>query len=95
MQRKLWLFYTLTVLRSFIAFAVATFCFGVYFTHLHGSPLWMTIGIALIYIFVIYACVAHVAKTLPFAVTMLLIPIAPLFVLLLVISFLPLWQKLM
>lgn len=95
MQRKLWLPYTLVVLTSFIAFAMATFSAGIYFTHLHGASLLLSSVMVALYLYVIVASILRVAKALPFAAIMLLIPIVPLAVLLLVISFLPLWQKLL
>lgn len=95
MDRKLWLNPTILVLSSFCAFAIATFVMGVYFTHLHGAPLLLSIAMVTLYLYVIVASVLRVTMSLPFAATMLLIPIAPLAVLILVISFLPLWQRLL
>lgn len=95
MQRQEWLHYTLIVSKVFIAFSIATFCIGIYFTHLHGAALFITILMVGLYLTVIVSSILQIARSLPFAVVMLLIPIAPLFVLLLILSFLPIWQQML
>jgi len=91
-----WKQYTILVLESWLAFCIATFAMGVYFTHLNAAA-WITaesILMIVAYVFVIIICIQRLIRQLPIAVFMILVPIAPLAVLILVVSLLPIIQQL-
>lgn len=76
-----WKFYTITVIESFLAFFIASFCIVMYYFHRDEG--WITTGIILLllYIFVIIVCVKRLIEKLSMAALMLLAPIGPLMVL--------------
>lgn len=89
-----WKEYSLTLLKVWLAFSIATFALGVYLTHLTGSSLFTTLLMVLLYVSLIVMCIRLLIKRLSVAALMLLVPIAPLAVLLLIISILPILQRL-
>lgn len=88
-----WKRYLIITTESLLAFYVATFCIAMYFTH-RGTE-WIVQGIllAILYVFVIFACATRVVKKLPVAALMLIIPIAPLIALIIIISLIPILQN--
>jgi hypothetical protein len=91
-----WKQYVLTVTEAWIAFCIATFAIGMYFSHLENNAWTLIFAILMVifYFFVIIVCIKRMVERLPIAALMLLVPIAPLAVLLLVISLLPIIQTL-
>ena len=91
-----WKRYTITLAEVWIAFCIATFAMGMFFSHFYAGTLNIFLGILLgiLYLFVISLCVKRLIERLSIAALMLLVPIAPLAVLLLVVSLLPIIQKL-
>lgn len=89
-----WKEYTVIILGIWIAFSLATFSMAVYFTHLEGSILLVDVALIAIYIVVIVLCIRRLIQTLSIAALFLLVPIAPLSVLLLVLALLPIVQML-
>jgi hypothetical protein len=88
--------YALTIIEAWIAFCIATFAIGMYFSHFENDTwtIFFAVIMVISYLFVIIVCIKRIVERLPIAALMLLIPIAPLAVLLLVISLLPIIQKL-
>lgn len=74
------------ILKMMLAFSVITFFMG-YFVHHHPAN-WMLPGAVLLiaYFFCIAMGIRALIKRLPIPILMLLIPIAPLFVLLYIVS---------
>lgn len=91
-----WKYYTITIAEVWLTFSIATFAMGLYFSYLDSHLLTIIFAIimSLAYLFIIGACVHRLAKRLPLAALMLIIPIAPLAVLLLVVALLPVIQAL-
>jgi hypothetical protein len=87
-----WKLYLTVTAESLIAFYLATFSLAMYFVHRPVN--WLVTGIFLIvlYLFVIIVCAKHVFEKLPLSAVMLIIPIAPLFALIIVISLIPIIQ---
>lgn len=83
-----------TTAECLLAFYLATFCVAVFFTHRGDS--WLVPGLCLIflYLFVIVACAKRIIEKLSIAAVMLIIPIAPLLGLILIISLIPVLEKL-
>lgn len=91
-----WKRYAITMAEVWIAFCIATFTMGVYFSHLENTPwtIFFAAIMGVMYLFVIFACIKRLVERLSIATLMLLVPIAPLAVLLLVVSLLPIIQQL-
>lgn len=81
--------------KTLIAFYIATFSTAVYFIF-HGMT-WkaMSILVILLYLFVIFACGRLIIKKFSLPALMLLVPIAPLVVLIIVVTMLPILEKMM
>lgn len=91
-----WKRYAATLAEVWVAFCIATFAMGVFFSHLNGhvSTILLAVFLGLLYLTVIIICIKRLIDRLSIAALMLLVPIAPLAVLLLVVSLLPIIQKL-
>lgn len=89
-----WKKYLKITFESLLAFYLATFCMGMFFTH--RGPDWLLPGIFLIvlYLFVIVVCAKRILEKLAMPALMLVIPIAPLIALILVVSLIPLIERL-
>lgn len=89
-----WKKYLILTLESLLAFYLATFCFIMFFTH--RGPDWILTGIILsiLYLFVIFVCAKRTLAQLSMPALMLVIPIAPLIALTLVVSLIPIIEKL-
>ena len=89
-----WRQYTATIIEAWLAFCIATFSIGMYFSHLNDSGVTIFFGALLIalYLFVIVMCVKRLINKLAIPALMLMVPIAPLAILLLVISLVPIIQ---
>lgn len=89
-----WKAYTKTILGVFFVFALGTFSMAVYFTHLDGASVILSALLVVLYLGVIGMCIRKLVLTLSPAALMLLVPIAPLAILLLVVALLPIVQML-
>lgn len=89
-----WKSYLTITAESVLTFYLATFCIAFYFAQ-HGIE-WIlpSILVVMLYIFVIIACIKRVIEKLSMAALMLVIPIAPLLVLIMVVSLIPVLEKL-
>lgn len=89
-----WKNYLTITAESLLTFYLATFCVAFYFKQ-HGIE-WITLSILVIalYLFVIFACTKRVIEKLSMAALMLVIPIAPLIVLIMVVSLIPVLENL-
>lgn len=74
------------ILKMFLAFSVLTFFVGYFIFHHPQNWLIPAIVLAISYLTCIIAGITYLIKKLPFPILLLLIPIAPLFVLIYVIS---------
>jgi membrane-associated HD superfamily phosphohydrolase len=91
-----WKRYALTLAEVWVTFCVATFTIALFFSQLNSdvSTIILAVMLGILYIFVIVLCIKRLLDNLPIGALMLLVPIAPLAVLLLVVSLLPIIQKL-
>lgn len=81
------------IIKTMIAFSAITFFVG-YFIYHHSTP-WIFQGgtVLFAYLFCLIMGIRHLIKTLPVPVLMLLVPIAPLFVLIYVVSLIAFLQR--
>lgn len=90
---KQWKAPLITIIKLAIAFSTITFFLG-YFIYHHPEHWLIPASILLVsYAACIIAGIRHLIKTLPIPVLMLLIPIAPLFILIYVVSLLAFLQR--
>lgn len=89
-----WKHYGAAIAEVWIAFCIATFSAGMFFSHLHGSQMITNVFVLALYIAVVVLCIKRISEKLPISAIMLLIPIAPLCVLLLVVSLIPIIEQL-
>ncbi|OGT62518.1 MAG: hypothetical protein A3E85_00720 [Gammaproteobacteria bacterium RIFCSPHIGHO2_12_FULL_45_12] len=89
-----WQVYARLGIEVFVLFYLATFCMLMFATHPDHD--WFTVGALLtaLYLFVIASCAKRIINTLTAPGLMLLVPIAPLLVLITVVTCLPLIQML-
>ena len=87
-----WRSYTKIILDVFLTFSIATFCLGMYVIHVRNAFILTSILMGLLYFTVIVLCIKRLVEHLSPASLMLMIPIAPLAILLLVVSLLQVWQ---
>lgn len=87
-----WKTYFYVLAQTWLAFFVASFCLAVYLRHMAGSWIITTVCMAVLYLGVLVACVKRTIDNLSIAALMLLIPIAPLLILLFAIGLLHLIQ---
>lgn len=88
-----WHAYLPVVIQSIAAFYIATLCIGIYFTHQGGHFLLMSIVFVLLYLLVILICIKRLISKLSVAALMLAIPIAPLLVLIMVVTMIPILEN--
>lgn len=86
--------YMFTLIKTLIAFCIATFCVAMYFSHLGQH--WLLPGIFLIvlYVFVLGLCIRNLTKHLNVAALMLITPIVPLAAMIVILLLVPVLQKL-
>ena len=91
-----WKQFTITVTEVWVTFSLATFSFLMYMANLDSqiSTIIFAVFIGLLYAFVIGVCIYRLIKRLSVGALMLMVPIAPLAVLLLVVTLLPVIQNL-
>jgi hypothetical protein len=89
-----WRQYSVTIAETWLAFCIATFSIGIYFSHLNDNITTYFFGGLLIalYLFVLIVCIKRLVNRLALPALMLMVPIAPLAVLLLVVSLIPIIQ---
>jgi hypothetical protein len=94
-MRKSFKKYTILLLEVWFAFFVATFAITLYFSHaIHlGKVGMLGIGFAVVYGVIVVGLIYRLAKQLPLSVLMLIIPIAPLVILLFLVALIPVIQK--
>lgn len=88
-----WKVYLTITIESLLTFYLATFCVAMFFTHRGTDWVFNAILLAILYAFVIFACVKRIIQTLPLPALMLIVPLAPLIVIIMVISLIPILQK--
>lgn len=89
-----WKRYLKITLESVIAFYIATFCIGMYFTHRGTDWVFFGIVLAILYVFVIVICAKRVLEKLSMPALMIVIPICPLIALILVVTLIPIIERL-
>lgn len=91
-----WKRYSVTLAEVWITFCIATFSLLLFMSHLNSEPqvIAQAVLIGILYLFVVVVCIKRMINRLSIAALMLMVPIAPLAVLLLVISLLPIIQQL-
>src|SRR5688500_18882954 len=89
-----WKNYIIATAKCVIAFYLATFALALYLLHSKTIVSIETGMLCVLYLFVIYVCSRIIAKTFSLAAIMLLIPIIPLIALILVVTSLPILEKL-
>jgi hypothetical protein len=89
-----WKTYVKITVESLIAFYIATFCMGMYFTHRGQGGLVTSILLGLLYVFVIIACAKRILEKLSMPALMIVIPITPLLALIIVVTLIPILEKL-
>jgi membrane-associated HD superfamily phosphohydrolase len=89
-----WKAYLTITVESLLSFYLATFSLAMYLKH-RGEN-WIVGGVFLIilYLFVIFACGKRVIDKVSLAALMLIIPIAPLIALIMVVTLIPILEKL-
>ncbi len=91
-----WKQYAVTVTEVWVAFSLATFSLLMYMSNLNSdtSTIIFAVVLGLLYAFVVIACIHRLVTRLSVGALMLMVPIAPLAVLLLVVALLPVIQNL-
>lgn len=89
-----WKKYTIAVAEAVLAFYIATF--SIVFFFLHRGPNWALAGImmAACYALVIFICAKRIVQTFSISALMLITPIAPLLALIIVVTMIPILDKL-
>ena len=82
-----------TIIKVMIAFSVITFFLGYFIYHPPVNWVMPSIVLCAAYGLCLIAGIAYLIKTLPIPVLMLLVPIAPLFVLIYVVSLIAFLQR--
>lgn len=81
-----WKRYTLAVTETIFTFTVATFLLGLYIMHYRNSSIFLTVLVALLYLAAVITSVTRMVRKFSLAANMLMIPIAPLLILVIVVS---------
>lgn len=91
-----WKKYTITIIEVWLAFCIATFSLLVFMANLSRQPAIIAeaVLLAILYLFIVFVCIRRLVQRLSVAALMIMVPIAPLAVLLLVVSLLPVIQQL-
>lgn len=89
-----WKRYSIAVIEAVLAFYIATFCIVFFF--LHRGENWALQGIlmAFCYALIIFICAKRIVKTFSISALMLITPIAPLLALIIVVTMIPILEKL-
>jgi len=87
-----WKIYFTSISEAIICFVLTTFCMGIYLTH-HDNHWGLTIAMAILYLICFGITIARTIQKLSLAALMLAIPIVPLFILIIVISMLPILDQ--
>ena len=87
-----WKNYLIATAEIILIFCLATFSLGMYLIHGGMQPLYSFIAMVLLYVTILGLCIQRLATTFSIAALMLIIPIAPLIILLLMISLIPILQ---
>jgi hypothetical protein len=89
-----WKKYLKITIESIVAFYIASFCVGMYFTHRGNDWLFFGIILAILYLFVILVCAKRILEKLSMPALMLVIPICPLIALIVVVTLIPIIERL-
>lgn len=89
-----WRLYIITTLEAILAYFLATFSLGLYFSHLSDAWIITSIIMGILYVFVMILLLKRVIQKVSLAAFMLIIPIAPLLALITVLVLIPLLQLL-
>lgn len=89
-----WKSYLLDGVKFLFIFYISTLCIAVFFIHRRQHYIVPGIFLGIIYLFVIIISLRQIIKKLPMAAIILAAPTIPLFMLILVISMIPLLQLL-
>lgn len=80
-----WKRYTLVVSQAILVFSIASFLLGYYLMH-SDRQIMMTIAVALLYATTVIYSIYQMVRAFSLAAIMLMIPIAPLVILIIVVS---------
>jgi hypothetical protein len=87
-----WKIYFTSISEAILCFVLTTFCMGVYLIH-HDNH-WVLTALMIIFYLVCFGItIWRTIKKLSMAALMLVIPIAPLLILIIVVSMLPILEK--
>jgi membrane-associated HD superfamily phosphohydrolase len=89
-----WKTYLTITVESLLSFYLATFSLAVYFKYRGENWVIGGIFLAILYLFVIFACGKRIIDKLSLAALMLVIPIAPLIALIMVVTLIPILERL-
>ncbi len=81
-----WKRYTYAVTEVLLTFTLATFLLGLYIMHYRDSSIFLTVFVALVYLAAVITSVTRMVRKFSLAANMLMIPIAPLIILVIVVS---------
>ena len=87
-----WKKYIYAVSETSLTFLLASFCLGMYFTHQGYTSIPMSVILVALYLFVVAVSIQRMVKTFSIAAVMLMIPIAPLLVLIVAVALIHLLQ---
>jgi hypothetical protein len=89
-----WKYYSKLILESIVGFYIATFCIAVFFLR-HGShDVPLAILQVTLYLIIVGCIATRIIKRFPPPALMLTVPIAPLLILIIVVTMLPLLERL-
>jgi hypothetical protein len=89
-----WKNYLFIAFKFLLIFYISTLCVALFFIHRGENWLWSGIFLGILYLFVMIISLRQMLKKLPMAAIMLAAPTIPLFMLILVVSLIPILQML-
>ncbi len=88
-----WKLYLTTTFETIISFYIATLCGAIFLTHGGTYSLFQTIIMVILYLTVLICCITRIIQRFSMAALMIVIPIAPFLALVMVVSLIPLMEK--
>jgi hypothetical protein len=89
-----WRYYTKITIESVGSFYAASFCMAMFFIHQGKDSLALSLLMVSLYLFIIGATVRRIVQKFSIAALMLIVPIAPLLVMIIFVTMIPMLERL-
>jgi hypothetical protein len=88
-----WKAYAKVTFESVASFYIASFCMAVFFVRQGSDSILLSIFMVALYLFIVGATVRRIVQKFAIAALMLIVPIAPLLVLIIFVTMIPILER--